>query len=88
MSHTPTTFPRLGTQPDLTLLPEWPRTNPSDGSALNRRTHTHVAQVREEVKMSLLLVACIFAAVPPAILGLAEAQARLERWDQRRHAQD
>ena len=38
--------------------------------------------------MSLLLVACIFAGIPPVILGLVEAQARLELWDQRRHAQD
>jgi hypothetical protein len=38
--------------------------------------------------MNFLLVACLFAAFPPAILGLAEAQARLERWDQRRHAED
>lgn len=38
--------------------------------------------------MSLLLVACLFAGVPVAILGLLEAQVRLERWDQRRHAQD
>jgi hypothetical protein len=38
--------------------------------------------------MNLLLVACLFAAFPPVVLGLAEAQARLERWDHRRHAQD
>ena len=38
--------------------------------------------------MSLLLVACLFAGISVATLGLLEAQARLERWDQRRHAQD
>jgi hypothetical protein len=38
--------------------------------------------------MSLLLVAGIFAGVPVTILGLLEVQARLERWDERRHAQD
>lgn len=38
--------------------------------------------------MSLLIVACIFAGVPPAVLGLVEVQARLERWDHRRHAHD
>ena len=38
--------------------------------------------------MNLLLVAGIFAVVPVASLGLIEVQSRLERWEQRRHAQD
>ncbi len=38
--------------------------------------------------MNLLVVACIFAVVPIASLGLVEAQSRLERREQRRHAQD
>jgi hypothetical protein len=38
--------------------------------------------------MNLLWVAGLFAGVPVAGLGLLEVQARLERWEQRRHAQD
>jgi hypothetical protein len=38
--------------------------------------------------MSLLLVACLFAGVPPTVLGLLEVQARLERWDEQRHAEE
>ena len=38
--------------------------------------------------MNLLVVACIFAVVPVASLGLIEVQSRLERRAQRRHAQD
>ncbi len=38
--------------------------------------------------MSLLLVACLLACIPLTVLGLLDVQARLERWDQRRHAQD
>jgi hypothetical protein len=38
--------------------------------------------------MSLLLVACIFAVVPPAMVGLVAAQSHLEHWDQQRHAED
>jgi hypothetical protein len=38
--------------------------------------------------MSPLLVACLIVGGPLAGLGLLELQARLERWDQRRHAQD
>jgi hypothetical protein len=37
--------------------------------------------------MTLLLV-CITAAAPIAGLGLVELQARLERWDYERHADD
>ena len=37
--------------------------------------------------MTLLLV-CLSAATPLAALGLVELQARLERWDYERHAQD
>jgi hypothetical protein len=38
--------------------------------------------------MNLLLVACIFAVVPITSLGLVEVQSRLERREQRRHAED
>jgi hypothetical protein len=38
--------------------------------------------------MTPLTVACFFIAAPVAGLGLLELQARLERWDQRRHADD
>jgi len=34
------------------------------------------------------MVACLFIAAPVAGLGFLEFQARLERWDQRRHADD
>jgi hypothetical protein len=34
------------------------------------------------------MAACFFIATPVAGLGLLELQARLERWDQRRHADD
>lgn len=37
--------------------------------------------------MTLLMV-CLSAATPLAGLGLVELQARLERWDYERHAQD
>jgi hypothetical protein len=35
-----------------------------------------------------LMVACLFIGAPFAGLGLLELQARLERWDQQRHADD
>ena len=38
--------------------------------------------------MSPVVVACLLVASPLAGLGLLELQERLERWDQRRHAQD
>jgi hypothetical protein len=38
--------------------------------------------------MNLLVVACIFAVVPVASLGLFEVQSRLEHWDERKHADD
>ena len=38
--------------------------------------------------MSLLWVACLIVGSPLAGLGLLELQARLERWDHGRHAQD
>lgn len=38
--------------------------------------------------MTPLAVACLFIAAPVAGLGLLELQARLEQWDQRRHADD
>lgn len=38
--------------------------------------------------MNLLVVACIFAVVPVASLGLIEVQSWLERWDERKHADD
>jgi hypothetical protein len=42
----------------------------------------------EEVEMSPLLVACLSVGFPVAGLGLVELQARLERWDHERHAED
>jgi hypothetical protein len=42
----------------------------------------------EEVEMTSLTVACFFIGAPVAGLGLLELQARLEQWDQRRHADD
>ncbi|EID09010.1 hypothetical protein MXEN_21247 [Mycobacterium xenopi RIVM700367] len=42
----------------------------------------------EEVEMSPLLLACLSIGGPVAGLGLVELQARLERWDQERHAED
>jgi hypothetical protein len=43
----------------------------------------------EEVEMTApQLVACLFIGAPVAGLGLLELQARLEQWDQRRHAND
>ena len=47
-----------------------------------------ISKSRKEVEMNLLLVACIFAVVPVASLGLIEVQSRLERREQRRHAED
>lgn len=38
--------------------------------------------------MSPLLMACLSAGTPLAGLGLVELQARLERWDYERHAED
>lgn len=38
--------------------------------------------------MNLLVVATIFAVAPVASLGLFEVQSRLERREQRRHAND
>ncbi len=38
--------------------------------------------------MSPLLLVCISAGMPLVGLGLFELQARLERWDYERHAQD
>ena len=38
--------------------------------------------------MSGLLLACIAVATPIAGMGLMQMQARLERWDYERHAED
>lgn len=38
--------------------------------------------------MSALLLACIAAATPVVGAGLMQLQARLERWDYERHADD
>ncbi len=38
--------------------------------------------------MTQLLLVCIAAAAPVAGLGLVNLQARLERWDYERHAED
>jgi len=38
--------------------------------------------------MTWLLVVCLSAATPLAGIGLLNLQARLERWDYERHAQD
>ncbi len=39
-------------------------------------------------QMTPLLLACIAAAAPLAGFGLLHLQARLERWDYERHAED
>lgn len=38
--------------------------------------------------MSPLLLACIAVVAPVAGVGLMQLQARLERWDYERHAED
>ena len=38
--------------------------------------------------MTPLVVACLSVAAPVAGVGLLELQARLEQWDQERHAKD
>ena len=42
----------------------------------------------EVLGMTPLLLACIAAAAPLAGFGLLNLQARLERWDYERHAED
>ncbi|BBY04160.1 hypothetical protein [Mycobacterium seoulense] len=42
----------------------------------------------EVLGMTPLLLVCIAAAAPIAGLGLLNLQARLERWDYERHAED
>jgi hypothetical protein len=42
----------------------------------------------EVFKMTPLLMVCIAAAAPVAGIGLLHLQARLERWDYERHADD
>jgi hypothetical protein len=39
-------------------------------------------------RMNLLLVGCLSVSMPLAALGLSQLQASLERWDQKRHAED
>jgi hypothetical protein len=38
--------------------------------------------------MNALLLVCLSVGAPLAAVGLHELQARLERWDYERHAQD
>jgi hypothetical protein len=38
--------------------------------------------------MSSLFVVCLSVGTPLAALGLYQLQASLERWDQKRHAED
>ena len=38
--------------------------------------------------MNALLMVCISISAPLAALGLYDLQARLERWDHNRHAED
>ena len=38
--------------------------------------------------MTSLLLVCLAAAAPIAGIGLMQLQARLERWDYERHAED
>ena len=38
--------------------------------------------------MSSILVVCLSVGTPLAALGLYELQTSLERWDQKRHAED
>lgn len=38
--------------------------------------------------MNALFVTCLSVVVPLAALGVHELQARLERWDYERHAED
>ncbi|OBF09628.1 hypothetical protein [Mycobacterium sp. 852002-10029_SCH5224772] len=42
----------------------------------------------EVLDMSPLLLACIAVVAPVAGVGLMQLQARLERWDYERHAED
>jgi hypothetical protein len=58
------------------------------GKVKGARRVARRSEPAEEVEMSPLTVACFFIAAPVAGLGLLELQARLERWDQRRHADD
>jgi hypothetical protein len=39
-------------------------------------------------EMTGLLLICLLAAAPLAGIGLLDLQARLERWDYERHAED
>jgi hypothetical protein len=39
-------------------------------------------------RMNLLLVGCLSVGMPLAALGVSQLQASLERWDQKRHAED
>jgi hypothetical protein len=49
----------------------------------------HIREGFREVEgMTPLLLACIAAAAPIAGFGLLNLQARLERWDYERHAED
>jgi hypothetical protein len=52
-----------------------------------RHTNKRSLGVGDDREMTVLLI-CLSAATPIAGLGLVELQARLERWDYERHAQD
>jgi hypothetical protein len=45
-------------------------------------------QERLERAMNALLMICMSIGTPLAALGLYDLQARLERWDHHRHAED
>ncbi|BBZ73373.1 hypothetical protein MPRS_44660 [Mycobacterium paraseoulense] len=53
------------------------------------RDERHISEgFWEVVAMTPLLLVCIAAAAPVAGFGLLNLQARLERWDYERHAED
>jgi len=58
------------------------------GKVKGARRPPGVPRPAEEVDMTPLTVACFVIAAPVAGLGLLQLQAKLERWDQRRHADD
>jgi hypothetical protein len=56
---------------------------------LSTEAARHTKYVRREVfHMTPLLMLCLSAATPLAAIGLLNLQARLERWDYERHAED
>ncbi|MCV7148567.1 hypothetical protein [Mycobacterium riyadhense] len=57
---------------------------------MNLATTTNVLGMKElwRFEMSPMLLAFLSVAAPLAGLGLMQLQARLERWDYERHAED